>query len=382
MRYLESISSTISSDSLSLLQPDPIVQSVLIVASLIHLALMNMVVGGVPIMVTTELLGEWTQAKEYYQRLARQFAHILPWVMVSGMVVGIMPLMLLQVTYGPFVSGAMKSMGSGGLVLMVMAVFAMGGIYVYKKWPSWLPDTLTCRVVVGGLSAGLLAFTAFGFVTINVLLMNPEQWQVVREGGMGEWGRLTSVIPRFLHVMLASVAGVGMVVVIYGAGLRVKEKTSDVEKAENFPVWVTRYGVSWTLGGTLPQMVIGPWLLLSLPEHVRVALLSGSNLASILFFVSVICGLISLVLLNAALMVPSYQGFSIGGVMGLMITVALMVVIREQVRWYWLIDHVESLTVAADPQWGLLRPLLVWAVIIMGMGMVGWKRWKKAVQGK
>jgi hypothetical protein len=65
-----------------------------------------------------------------------------------------------------------------------------------------------------------------------------------------------------------------------------------------------------------------------------------------------------------------------------MITVALMVVIREQVRWYWLIDHVESLTVAADPQWGLLRPLLVWAVIIMGMGMVGWKRWKKAVQGK
>ncbi len=377
---MESSLSNLSSPSLEVVPVDPILQSVLIVVSLIHLALMNLVVGGTPIMVATELLGEWTQTKEYYRKLARQLAHILPWAMIIGMVVGFPPLLLVQVMYGPFVSGAMNSMGSGGLVLVVITILALVGVSFYKKWPSWLPNTLTYRVAVGGLSAGLLAFTAFGFVTLNVLMMNPEQWQMVRQGGMMEWGTLASVTPRFLHIMLASVAVVGMGLVIYGIALRVKEANTGIDPKEGFPVWVTRYGVSWMLGGTLPQMVIGPWLLLSLPDHVRVALLSGSNLASILFFVSVICALMSLVLLNAALMVPGYRMFSIGGVIGLMITVALMVVIRDRVRWYGLIEYVKSPAVAADAQWGLLIPLVGWTVIILGVGMVVWQRWKKTVK--
>ena len=377
---MESSLSNLSSPSLEVVPVDPILQSVLIVVSLIHLVLMNLVVGGTPIMVTTELLGEWTQAKEFYRKLTRQLAHILPWTMIIGMVVGILPLLLVQVTYGPFVSGAMNSMGSGGLVLVGITILALVGVSFYKNWPSWLPNTLTYRVVVGGLSSGLLGVTAFGFVTINVLMMNPDQWQMVRQGGMGEWGTLASVTPRFLHFMLASVAGVGMGLVIYGIALRVNEATTGIDPNEGFPIWVTRYGVSWMLGGTLPQMVIGPWVLLSLPDHVRVALLSGSNLASILFFVSVICALVSLVLLNAALMVPGYRVFSIGGVIGLMITVALMVVIRDRVRWYGLIEYVESPAVAADAQWGLLIPLLGWAVVFIIIGIYGLRRWKRTLR--
>jgi len=56
---------------------------------------------------------------------------------------------------------------------VVITILALAGVSFYKKWPSGLPNTLTYRVAVGGLSAGLLAFTAFGFVTLNVLMMNP-----------------------------------------------------------------------------------------------------------------------------------------------------------------------------------------------------------------
>lgn len=100
--------------------------------------------------------------------------------------------------------------------------------------------------------------------------------------------------------------------------------------------WVTKYGVAWPLAGTLPQTVVGPWLLWSLPYGVRAELISGQNLGSLAFFVGLTFGLLSLVLLNAVLMIPHMRGMALAGIVSVLVTVCLMVVFRDAVCQSWL----------------------------------------------
>ena len=96
-----------------------------------------------------------------------------------------------------------------------------------------------------------------------------------------------------------------------GSGSRRPDSPGD-EPAEDDATWVIKYGVAWALAGTLPQIVVGPWLMLSLPDGVRAELISGQSLGSLAFFVGLTVGLFSLVFLNAALMIPHVRGMAVG----------------------------------------------------------------------
>ena len=112
-----------------------------------------------------------------------------------------------------------------------------------------------------------------------------------------------------------------------------------------YDINTTRYGIAWTLAGTLPQIAVGPWLLMTLPQGVRDGLVDGGSLSSLVFFLSLTFALLALVLLNAALMVPHVRGLVWSGIGSLILTVVLMLVVRGEVRKAWISSHLESKTV-------------------------------------
>jgi hypothetical protein len=90
------------------------------------------------------------------------------------------------------------------------------------------------------------------------------------------------------------------------------------------------------MAGTVPQIVVGPWLLWSLPDHVRGPLVNGGTFGSIMFFVSLSSALFAIVMLNASVVAPQYRWLALGGVGSLLVTFGTMIIVREEVRQYWM----------------------------------------------
>jgi len=350
--------------------PEPLAHGLLVFTFLLHAVFMNLVLGGTPIMVVSDWMGSRT-GNDRFRRLALTMASVAPTVLNLTVVLGIVPVFFLYLLYGQFFYPAARLFGNGWIALIGVLLLAYCGLHAYKHWRGWLSNRPRIHLMIGGISAVLFLGIALVFVTLSVLMLNPGEWRAVQAEGFLWAVRLPSVIPRYFHMVMASVAGIGILLVLYGAALGSRwgsPPAAPWPSDPDYPQWVMRYGVIWALIGTLLQIVIGPWLLLTLPEPVLGALVNADNPGAVVFFVSLTFGLLGLVLLNAALMVPRARGFALTGVGSLMVTIALMVVVRDRVRHFSLSDNFDPSALPVDWHWGMITlftGLLLGTVLLM-----------------
>ena len=320
-------------------------------------------------MVLTDWMGRRTR-REYFQRLATTLANMLPLVMVLAVVLGVGPLLFVQALYGSLFYTAIILIGNTWIAIVGAIILGYYGLYVCKYWRAWLAPRPGLHLAIGGVSASLFLCVALVFVTMSVLMLNPEQWKGIQENGFLLALTLPSILPRYGHMVLAAIAGMGMFLVCYGlyrGSKWYKPFGNDERPEEEYATWVIRYGVAWTLAGTLPQAVVGPWLLLSLPSFVRAELINGEHLGSIAFFSALTLALLSLVLLNAALMVPRLRSLALTGTICLAGTVSLMVIVRDTVRQAWVAPHYATSSLPADSQWQVMAMVAILFVVAMAV---------------
>lgn len=353
--------------SISLPESGPIIHVLLILAFLIHAVFMNLVLGGTLIVVATDVMGVII-GKAYYRQLATTLASWLPGFLGMAVMLGVIPLVIVQLLYGPVFSPSLNLLSKVWIAAFIALLVGAGGLYGYKHWRQSLADRLGIHLALGILSGLMFLGVALAFVMVSVLMLNPDQWAEIKQTGFWSILSLPSLVPRFQHLVLAAVAGMGMFVVWYGLFWVSNGHGSDDDGTkDHYATWVTRYGVAWTLTGTLPQIVIGPWLFLSLPAVVRADLASGQSFGSIAFFLALTAALLSLVLLNAALMAPHVRGLAIGGTLSLVVTVCLMIVVRHAVRLSWLSQYDESVVLAPQDQWTVL--ITICSMLLIGLGL-------------
>ncbi|MDA0739600.1 MAG: hypothetical protein O2999_13330 [Nitrospirae bacterium] len=360
-------SSLPTQQSISLPESDPMVHGLLILAFFVHAIFMNLVVGGTLVTVMTEAIGIASR-RAHYQQLAGTLANWLPGFLGVAVVLGVMPLVLVHVLYGPLFAPTVSLLGDLWIIAFTAAMMGYAGLYGYSHWRGSLMHRPGIQLALGTVIVAMFLGVAFVFVTASVLMLHPEQWAKIQQGGFLSVLSLPSLLPRYGHLVLAAVAGMGIFLVCYGLFLTWSGQASiGDEPTERYATWVTRYGVAWMLTGTLPQIVMGPWLLLSLPDVVRADLISGQSLGSFAFFVALSAALLSLVLLNAALMVPDVKGLAIGGTLSLVITVCLMVVVRHAVRVSWLSQHDDAAALTTQGQWDVFY--IVSTALLLGLGL-------------
>ena len=353
--------------SLSLPESDPLVHALVILAFLVHAVFMNLVVGGTLVTVMTDAIGVAT-ARVHYHQLASTLANWLPGFLGVAVVLGVMPLVFVQVLYGPLFAPTVNILGDLWMIAFTTAIMGYGGLYGYSHWRGSLAQRPRLQLALGLVIAAMFLGVALVFVSASVLMLHPEQWEHVRSQGFSSILKLPSLLPRYGHFMLAAIAGMGIFLVWYGLFLSASGQAStDDGPRERYATWVTRYGAAWTLGGTLPQIVMGPWLLLSLPPFVRGDLVSGQSFGSLAFFLALTAALLSLVLLNAALMVPQARGLAIGGTVSLMVTMCLMMVVRHAVRVTWLSQRYETAALSTHDQGTVV--LIVGTMLLIGLGL-------------
>lgn len=188
-----------------------------------------------------------------------------------------------------------------------------------------------------------------------------------------EWFRL---IPKGFHLLFSAFVTGGMVVAvlgIFGEFTSPSGPGKDGSDSERTSPPIIRYGVGWILSGLVSQMLIGPWLFLLLKTEAQTALIDGTSLTSLLFFVSLTTAFLALVLLNASFMVPYVKGLLWGGLGNTLITLILMGVVRYETFVTTLSSQRIPIAIADLSGWHVLSVFVLTG--LLGAIFVRWCVW-------
>jgi hypothetical protein len=321
-----------------------------VVTFLVHLLLLNTVLGG---SLLAALAGG---SKPGRREAATFFVTANSWAISFAITFGIAPLLFIQVVLGRFFYTA--------TVLVAWEWFSLLGLLIVGYYLNYVAKHRLAK----GASAGLvLAVEALCFlaiaaiqVMVNLLHMQPERWPRVADHVSAALAD-PAFLPRLLHFVLAAVALAGALLAWVAVGRAAKG--GDRATCDG----MARYGVRAALYATVFQLVDGFWLLLALPEDVLRTFMRGGAAAMAPLAFGVLAGVL-LIALIAQITDPLAQRQKIRRTLELLVgAVVLMVITRHELRSLFLAPARAAEKLVVAPQWGVLALFL--GVFVVGVGL-------------
>jgi hypothetical protein len=330
--------------------PPWLFQVLWVLTFLVHLLLVNTVLGGTLLAALAGLAGA---GKREVQALV---VNVTTWTISLAITFAIAPLLFIQVVLGRFFYSA--------TILVAWAWLGLLGVLTVGYYLNYLAKA---RLRRGQGATGILLVEALCFlviaaiqVTVSLLHMQPGRWEKVAANA---WAALSdpTFVPRYLHFVLAAVAMAGALLAF--VAVRRAGRGGDAQALSA----MARYGVRAALVATLLQLVDGFWLLIALPEDVLKGLMRGGPATMLPLGLGVLLGVLLLVVLAQIvdpLVVPNKVRRAAELIVG---AAALMVVTRHQLRAIYLAPARVGEQVQVAPQWGPLTLFLAVFVVCVGL---------------
>ncbi|MCF8303266.1 MAG: hypothetical protein K9I94_08330 [Bacteroidales bacterium] len=316
-------------------------QVLLLVTFLLHLVLMNFIVGG-------SIFTLWDSFKG---KTVKNDAFSIPTLIALTINFGVPPLLFVQVIYGQFFYSSSILMAVPWLLVIPFLILGYYGayIFVYKTGKN---KALARGSLV--LSTLILLYIGFMLVNNSTLMLRPERWSMYFENPGGtnlNWGEPT-LFPRYLHFMTGAIAiaGLGKALWYY-----FRKKTEPQERDSEM-----KRGIKIFAYATVVQIALGIIFLFTLPSEIYSLFLGGNMIYTILISIGFILALAAVIqglkqqLRSLLIIAP--------------IILAIMVVMRELVRHAYFGDIYTPGDMVLQPEYGSLTMFLV--VFLAGLYLI------------
>ena len=340
-------------DALPIPAPLALVEVLLHFTFLLHVILMNLLLGGAIIGLV-----ESRRKGDDAARLARRIRKLLPTVIAFTVTLGVAPLLFVQVIWGHlFYSAGVLMAWPWFLVIPVLIiVYYLAYAAAFRREdapPPRLPGAL--------VALGLLGI-AFVYVNQMSLAIRPAAWIARWPAGGGFGWNLDdpTFAPRLLHFLLGAVAVAGLVIAV--VGMRVGAATTRDH--------AVRTGAMWFLVATVAQFPVGFWLLMSLPRDAMLAFMGDYAWATALLGVTFLSSVVAVLLLALGHRRTDRRLWIDAAAVLALATVAGMVLMRDIVRDVVLAPFFDARTLATSPQTAVI--LVFVALLIAGVATVAW----------
>lgn len=309
----------------------------LVVSFALHILFINLSAGGFLIALVTEAAGLILRDPKL-DRAAKRIALSVTVNDNLGVLLGIAPLLLISVLYTSFFYSSTTLIAPAWLSIIPLVVIGILLSYAYEFGWDRMANLKGLHLATGFLGTAVFYFIPFIFLTNINLMLYPERWKGTTSFFQALLYR--NVVPRYLHFFLASLAVTGLFLAVWGL---IRRRRGDLDPDEQ-DLWgfLIRYGLQWTLGASLLQLLVGPLVLVTLPEHM----ISGVVLrwpTSLVFPVGVLAAIGAIAVLWRKVFHPAGGVPASGtprwlyGVLALLsVTVLAMATTRHYVREYAL----------------------------------------------
>ncbi|HYB91105.1 MAG TPA: hypothetical protein VEC38_08670 [Candidatus Binataceae bacterium] len=342
-----------SADPMPLPGPIWLLKTLLLLTLYLHLIAMNLLLGG----SLAAAFYRIRRNSEFARQAARDLGAKLPVIMAYTITLGVAPLLVVQVLYGNFLYTSSILIGLPWIGVIALLIVSYYGFYYVAMHDADRSGTH----LVGAIAALIVVCIGFIYSNNMTLMLAPERWAELYRRHASGWslnfGEPT-LIPRYLHMLAGAIAVTGLFLMISGI----------IRRTSEFGRWLIEQGAALFAGATIVNYLFGLWLLVSLPPNVRAILLGGNVLATALLGVGVVLALAATVhsilagagrrpILNACIATATA-----------LVTVALMVVVRDYVRNAYLAPNYQIGQLHVTPQTGII--VLFFTLFIAGLATV------------
>ena len=241
--------------------PEGVLVLLLIFAFLLHILFVNLMLGGSILTLWAEIKGAKNNKTEY-DLLAREISNTITVNKSLAVVIGVAPLLTINVLYTVFFYSANSLTGTLWISIVPLVTLAFLLLYFHKySWDRY-KDKKRFHIWINGAAVVVLLFVPFIFLTNINLMLFPEKWGSVK--GFFSAMMLANVIPRYLHFLCASLAVTGLFLFWYMKRKRYPfaERFREFSRAQVLRGWY-----KLALGASLLQLGLGPLNFFTLPWH-------------------------------------------------------------------------------------------------------------------
>lgn len=233
-----------------------------LVASFVaHLLFVNWTLGGALLTLWHEARGLATSDPDE-DRIAHELAATVTVSKSLAVVLGVGPLLLMNVLYSTYFYAANALTGLMWMAIVPMAAVAFLLLYVHKfTWETLATRKVLHMLPLVGAIALLLTIPLVFLTNINLMLF-PEKWSTVK----GFWAAalLPNALPRYFHFVLASFAATGLLMVFL-FGRKGSDFYDSLQRLTR-PMLLRR-GYRLAYRASLQQFLAGPLVLVTLPAR-------------------------------------------------------------------------------------------------------------------
>ena len=232
---------------------------VLILSFLLHILFINLMVGG-------SILTFWYEVRglknKDYDTLAREIAGTITVNKSLAVVLGVAPLLSINVLYTVYFYSANALTGNMWISIVPWVTVAFLVLYLHKYSWDRLKDNKTLHIGILGIGVVSFLMIPFIFLTNINLMLFPEKWGVVK--GFTDALTLPNVFPRYLHFLTASMAISGFFLAWWFGrkSFKLVDNYESITKTD-----IKKQMLNLALIATGMQFIFGPLLLITLPSQ-------------------------------------------------------------------------------------------------------------------
>ncbi len=279
-------------------------QFLMVLTFALHIVMVNLVLGGTFLALWGRIKGD-----DLGVSISKTFAKVSTVGMSLAIVLGVAPLLFVQVLYDPmwYTSSVMSAWWTMIFLISIALSFSFAYIFYLKENSS----VLWCF-----LSLLFLIITGIIIHSLSMEILYPDKWSSwIAKGGkvnFSGWILKGFSLPRFLHFIAPSFTAAGLFMMLH-----------DWYKGEDTDYG--RLGAKIALYSVVVEAIIGIWFLLAQPF---------SLFRSVFLWISIILALILLLTLAKSLGKPS--GYALLSSLLFLLTVLSMGALREVLRTKYL----------------------------------------------
>jgi cytochrome c len=236
-----------------------LLQALLVMLFLFHILFVNLMVGGSLLTVVAEIIG---RKRRDFDKLSQEIAKTITVNKSLAVVLGVGPLLGINVLYTVYFYSANALTGAAWISVVPLVITAFLCSYAHKYSWDRLANAKGCHIAIGAVAALLFLTIPLIFLANINLMLFPERWLQVEGFLSSLW--LPNVLPRYAHFVLASIAITALFLLIYFT--RPSYPAESVFTELDRPT-LRRIFYIVALGASLLQLVIGPLVLITLPQQ-------------------------------------------------------------------------------------------------------------------
>lgn len=234
-------------------------KTLLVLSFLVHILFVNLMVGGAILCLVYEIRG---RTNRLYDQLAYFIAQTITVNKSLAVVLGVAPLLLINVLYTVWFYSANALTGSVWILVVPSVAAAFLLTYLHKYTWERMEKFKTIHISIIATAVGLFLFIPLIFLTNINLMLFPEKWGAVN--GFFSALTLPNVFPRYFHFLAASMAVTSLFLVWVVKGNRWISVDSLIVENRDFLI---RQFYTIALVVSSLQFLIGPLILVTLPSH-------------------------------------------------------------------------------------------------------------------